>query len=174
MNDIIWNTLVYNGKTYEKFAVSSNGQIKNVITGTVYKQHLNNEGYFQVCVSLSGRKDKKVFKIHKAVAGTFIPNPQNKPQVNHIDGNKQNNYVENLEWVTGSENMRHAFDTGLSNPKRGTDSSQAKLSSEDVIYIRENYIARDSTYGARALGRKFNINKDTILRIIHGTSYVNV
>ena len=174
MSNIIWKTLVYNGETYNQFEVSNNGQLKNVITGTIYKQHINQEGYSQVCVSLGSRNKKKVFKIHKAVAEVFIPNDENKREVNHIDGNKQNNCENNLEWTTPSENVQHAFDNGLSRPKQGTDNSKAKLTKEDVIYIREHYIARDPVYGARALSRKFDINKTTILGIIHGKAYVNV
>lgn len=174
MSDTIWKTLIYNGDTYDQFEVSNDGQLRNVITGTVYKQQINKEGYSQICVSLGSRNKKKVFKIHKAVAEVFVPNNENKIEVNHIDGNKQNNCEDNLEWVTSSENTRHAFATGLSHPKRGTDNPKAKLTEEDVIYIRNNYIAKDPIYGARALSRKFDINKTTILGIIHGTAYVNV
>ena len=174
MSSIIWRTLQYNGEYYDNFEVSEDGQLRNVKTGTVYKQHINKEGYNQVCISLGGRDKKKVFKIHKAVAETFICNLENKSDVNHKDGNKQNNTLSNLEWMTKKENMEHASQNGLLKPLCGTDSPTAKLTKEDVIYIRENYIARDPVYGSRALGRKFNINHSSILNIINGISYVNV
>ena len=174
MNDIIWGTLVYNGETYNQFEVSSDGNIKNVNTGTIYKQCVNKNGYSQVCVSLGSRKSKKVFKIHKAVAETFIPNPESKEEVNHIDTNKQNNCLYNLEWTTPKENMEHARNNNLLHPLCGIDNPWAKLTSEDVMFIRENYTPRDANYGARALGRKFNVNKNSILNIVNGTSYVNV
>ena len=174
MNESIWKTLVYQGNTFDRFEVSTDGQIRNSKTKKIYKTCINKGGYEQVCVSLGSRDKKKTFSIHRAVAETFIPNIENKREVNHIDGNKKNNCVLNLEWLTGSENMKHASKTNLLHPASGTDHWSSKLSVEDVIYIRENYISGDSVYGARALGRKFNIDKNSILKIANGTSYVNV
>lgn len=74
------------------------------------KQHFDKDKY--LIITLNNKK-KKTFKVHRLVAEHFIPNLQNKPCVNHIDGNKQNNNVNNLEWVTPSENMLHAYKKGL-------------------------------------------------------------
>lgn len=67
----------------------------------------NRRGYFFVCAKENGRR--KNLTIHRLVAEAFIPNPENKPEVNHIDGNPHNNHVSNLEWVTSSENRKHAY-----------------------------------------------------------------
>ena len=76
--------------------------------------------------------------------------------------------------MTPSENTQHAFRNGLLNPLCGVDHPHAKLTIDDVIYIKEHYISGDRTYGSRALGKKFNINHSTILDIINCRSYVNV
>ena len=103
-----------------------------------------------------------------------MENKYNKPEVNHKDGNKLNNNLYNLEWVTGSENMKHACANGLKQQKRGIDNEGAKLTKQDVLYIRENYIPNDPQYGARALGRKFNIAHTTLLDVVNNITYVNV
>ena len=71
-------------------------------------------GYLMVWLQVAPKP--KNATVHRLVAQAFIPNPENKSQVNHKDGNKHNNYVENLEWVTPSENVRHAYDNGLAHP----------------------------------------------------------
>lgn len=84
--------------------------------GNGYKEHImshstDSDGY-EVCKLRN--KDKVITKkIHRAVAEAHLPNPENKPQINHKDGNKKNNHIDNLEWVTASENIRHARQLGL-------------------------------------------------------------
>lgn len=83
-------------------------------------------------------KDGKVIsnKIHRLVAKAFLPNPENKPYVNHINGNKHDNCASNLEWTTPLENNQHAIKTGLTD-MRGEKSGMSKLTNKDVINIRE-------------------------------------
>ena len=84
------------------------------------RQYLEKRGYYTVAIYENGvRKFKKV---HRLVAEAFIPNPENKSQVNHIDGNKLNNDVSNLEWATNSENQKHAYKVGLQKIRRGKSS----------------------------------------------------
>lgn len=111
-----------------KYQISSIGRVKSIdrilphaIHGTwhirerILKPHWNGQGQSQyMCVHLhSGKGKMSCLRIHRMVAETFIPNPDNLPQVNHIDGDKSNNAVSNLEWVTIQENVDHAWRNGL-------------------------------------------------------------
>ena len=84
--------------------------------GKELKVYSDDEGYLRCSLSANGTA--KLVLVHRLVASAFIPNPDNKPQVNHIDGNTANNNVTNLEWVTQTENMNHAKDHGLWDPKK--------------------------------------------------------
>lgn len=163
-----WKCLVYHNKTFNDFEVSNTGKLRNVRTGTEYKTYKNKQGYYQVCVSLGSCNNKQVFKIHRAVAETFISNQENKPQVNHIDGDKTNNCVDNLEWATNLENSHHAWKNGLITSH---ESKSRKLSDEQVEYIRENYIANDKIFGCRPLANKFGVHHKTISDIIEYKTY---
>ena len=99
-----------NGKSF-----TSDGKLKYL------KQTLKRNGYWQVKLFKNGMR--KYYNIHRLVAQTFIPNPDNKPEVNHIDGFKDNNKPDNLEWVTSRENQLHAFRLGLQKASRGKDSN---------------------------------------------------
>ena len=83
---------------------------KKHIKSKVHKLLIGNSGYAYFMLTLNGHT--KHLQIHRLVAKAFIPNPENKPQVNHINADKLDNRVENLEWCTPSENMRHAYATG--------------------------------------------------------------
>lgn len=110
----IWKRLIYQGEDYGDFyLVSNTGEIKGVKTGKIRKKNINHEGYYFVSGSLGSRNNKITFKIHKAVAETFIFNKDKSLIINHKDGNKLNNNVDNLEWCTYQENTLHAIKYGL-------------------------------------------------------------
>ena len=96
------------------------------------------EGYLFVHFPDPKKKGKRVnCRINRLVAMHFIPNPYNKPEVNHIDGNKENNNVSNLEWATRSENMKHCFSMGLHPSTRGENSHVATHTEEQILKIAE-------------------------------------
>ena len=93
--------------------VNEHGEVRSLLRGTprILKTQADNKGYQRVRVTIC--QVKMSFKVHREVAKAFIPNPNNLPQVNHIDGDKSNNCVSNLEWVTNRENANHAIKSGL-------------------------------------------------------------
>ena len=103
-----------------KLLVSDQGRIKSELrNGTILKSQVDSKGYHRVRVTVD--REKRTFKIHREVAKAFLPNPGNLPQVNHIDGNKDNNAASNLEWVTNRDNALHAISSGLwENVRRGS------------------------------------------------------
>lgn len=91
---------------FENYAVEENGTVINTVTNHIKTPCDNNRGYLYVDLYNGNKRKRKC--IHRLVAEVFIPNPENKPYVNHIDGNTHNNSVENLEWCTPLENVEHA------------------------------------------------------------------
>lgn len=99
-------------KDYEGlYQVSNYGNVKRIKDNYIFKQNKNSRGY-RIITFTKNKKEKSV-SVHRIVAETFISNPNNLSQINHIDGDKMNNKVDNLEWCTQSENMKHAYKTGL-------------------------------------------------------------
>ena len=157
-----------NWKNIEGFSgfyqVSNYGRIKSFKKNKIIIRKLQQtkQGYLKINLCENGKA--KIFLIHVLVARAFISNPENKPEVNHKDGVKNNNCVENLEWVTRAENQKHAYRIGLNRGRRGVESPRAKLTEEQVKFIRENYKAHDKEFGMLALARKFNVSPVTIKR----------
>jgi len=123
---------------------------------------LTNKGYKTFRSSVNNVK--KHISIHRAVAILYVPNHDNKPQVNHIDGDKLNNHYTNLEWVTNKQNRNHAIENGLQIV--GTDTYNHIFTEDDIRYIRQNYKYKDSEFGTTGLAKKFNTNSSRIYKIV--------
>jgi hypothetical protein len=93
------------------YTISNYGKIINTATGYVLKPIINKDGYYSIVLRSNGKKINS--RIHKLVAKVFIPNPKNNPVINHIDGNKLNNYYKNIEWTTVKRNTIHAYELEL-------------------------------------------------------------
>lgn len=105
----MWKKLIIEGQE-TLYSISDDGQIRNDQRNTLLVLR-EEQGYKTVILHIN--KKQRKFRVHRLVALTFIDNPENKPYVNHKDGNRSNNSVANLEWVTPQENTRHAVETGL-------------------------------------------------------------
>jgi HNH endonuclease len=128
---------------YPTYEVSDLGNIRNSLRVFGYKNKSNNNlkpqpfktGY--AGIDLCKGNTKKRFLIHRLVAQAFIPNPENKPCVNHKNGIRNDNRLINLEWVTKSENTQHAIKNNRLNPPVGERSGSTKLDNTSVLIIRE-------------------------------------
>lgn len=110
----------------------------------------------------------KTMYIHRLVALAMIPNPENKKEVNHKDGNKDNNHPTNLEWATRLENIEHAFKNGLIKTSVGVEQSRTKLTEEQVKYVLS------SDKGERVLGRELGMSHTSISSIRLGKSWNHI
>lgn len=134
----------------------------------------NSKRYWRVGVQINNRQ--KHLAIHRLVAKAFIPNPNNLPQINHIDGDKNNNKVSNLEWCNNGYNQAHAWKNSLKDiTKMSEHSSLRKLTVEQVRFIKEEYSKVDTSIRgnkmnfARKMQIKFNLKSvSTILWIVNG------
>lgn len=93
------------------YEVSNWGRVRNIVTKSLLKAHKTPAGYYRLQLQVKGKSVN--FLVHRLVAVAFIQNPQNKPEVNHINSIRTDNYFQNLEWVTSSENLKHAYDSGF-------------------------------------------------------------
>lgn len=142
-------------------------------TKKIMSQTLSKTGYYTHSTYPDGRDSTGMcFKVHRLVAFAFVvnPDPDSKDQVNHKDGIKTNNYYTNLEWCTNQENTIHAHSTGLIIPKVGTETLNAKLTEEDVIFIRNN----KGIITASKLSNKFNMATSGIINAWNYKTYKNV
>lgn len=149
-----------------KYQISNYGRVKSFAQRhRILKPYLNRSGYLECELRVNNKR--KLYTIHRLVAKNFIPNPNNKPQVNHIDGIRWNACSSNLEWVTPEENAQHALKTKLR--LSGAEHPDAKLTKKQIMYVREN---PDNLKGYE-LAKNFGITATAISYIQQGKTYRN-
>jgi hypothetical protein len=130
--------------------------------------YIGSKGYLVASVRELQTQKVKQLKIHRLIAQQFLPNPNNYPEVNHIDGNKLNNNPDNLEWCDKKHNIRHAFTNKLINSCKGVNKPQSKLTESEVLEIFH------SKGNGKLIAPKYNIDFTTIYSIRSGKTWNHV
>jgi hypothetical protein len=151
------------------YEVSNFGRVRSLKTGIMLR--LNNRGLEYRSVLLC-KKDlaNKSLRVHRLVAQAFIPNPENKPCVNHIDNNPNNNRVSNLEWVTPKENYQHSQMQGRNS--MGEKVGTSKLKERDVLEIRKLF--ETGQYTKRLLSRMYRVTSTMVFYIVNRKSWKHI
>ncbi len=152
------------------YLVSNMGRVKRIMhrknpTNTIMKTTLNGGGYHRLSLTVNGKGHDRI--LSRLVAIAFIPNPENKPEVNHIGldkngrpGNKNDNRAISLEWNTSKENINHAWDNGLAKPLNGSLNGNSILIEEDILDIRSSKLT------PLQLSLKYSVNREQIYKIL--------
>jgi len=157
-------------KDFESYyKVSNYGNVKSLYKNIILSNGLSDTGYYIVMLCKKGKGHTK--SVHRLVAEHFIPNPENKPTVNHKDATKTNNRASNLEWMTYKENIRHSINAGLTRYPRRIGEPKAKLTERSVIDIRCKLKNGDSVNG---LAKIHGVARNTIRRIRDNKSWKHV
>ena len=164
----VWKTI----PGFEDYSVSTKGQVRRdtpgpgTYPGKIMKPSISQKGYLQI------KLKKKIKRIHRLVAISFLPNPDNLPEVDHIDENKKNNNVNNIEWVTPCENIRRSYRTGSRDHMIAENSPSNVLTEIQVLEIKK--LLEKEEFSQRKLAKKFGVHHSTIRKIINGKSWAHV
>lgn len=149
----------YTIKSHPDYEITKCGIVRKKSTKAIKSQYVNEKGYYLVSFRYGSKTMPQ--RVHRLVAETFLQNVYNKTEINHKDGDKKNNSVENLEWCTHSENIKHACDTGLTN-NVGSNNGMSKLKESDIPQIRQ--LLRDGLTQDK-IANMFNVSRSAILLI---------
>ena len=154
------------------YQISNFGRVRRIYNKSfkLLKLNANDGRYFKICLCFKGKDNLFWTSGHQLVANAFIPNPCNKKEVNHKDGDKKNNFWLNLEWVTPKENIQHAIKLGKI--LKGEQSATAKLCNSDILKIKKKYLT--GKYTQLQLAKKFNVHRHTIGLIVRGKTWNHV
>jgi hypothetical protein len=157
-------------KTINGLEVSTLGRVKS--NNKLLKGELTKGGYIRIKWSRNGVIYREL--LHRLIAKAFLPNPNNYPVVNHLDGNKQNNTCDNLEWCSYGANLQHAFKIGLRN-SNGINNPASKLTVEQVLEIRSLYVkGKHCEFNANQLAERYNVSPRCITNVVKRKTYKNI
>lgn len=152
-------------ENYPNYLISDKGEIYNLRTKQIMKQHPDKDGY--MVLNLSHKGAKKCYRVHRLVAQAYIPNPLNLDTVNHINHNKTDNCVDNLEWMNNIDNAKDG--NKYSTYYKGEKAKAAKLSMQDARDIRQAYL---NGISRKELADKYNVTTATIGNVINNKVYI--
>ena len=162
-----WKTINDYDGLYE---ISNTGKVKSFYGKfKILKNCKLINGYLRV--GLCKTKKQRLFLVHRLVAKAFIPNHNNYPQVNHKNGIKNDNYIENLEWVTRSQNVLHAHANGLIS-QSGEKNAGSKLKNKDILDIRRLY--KTGNFSQRKIAAMFAVSGANVFNIVNSKTWINV
>lgn len=155
-----------------KYAITSHGRVYSYASRKWLKMSVDNHGYYVVNFTLANSKQRH-YKPHRLVLESFVPRVKGRNIANHIDGNKLNNNMNNLEWATFSDNLKHAYDTGLRKPVdlKGSKNPAATITEQQARAIKKRLAKGERQID---IARHFDISKSIISRIATGKTWSHI
>jgi predicted XRE-type DNA-binding protein len=151
---------------FDSYSVSNKGMVINNYTQKIRKPIVKIQGYVSITFYKKVDKKNKSISIHRLVALAFLPNPENKPHVNHINGIKTDNRVENLEWVTASENEKHSYSV-LNKKSNGIIRRKIPLNE-----IKKIFEMKKKGFNQKEISIFFNVSQSAISFIVNKKTYI--
>ena len=167
-----FETIIY--KEYGEITVNNFGTKVFTKTGKVPSLYIDGDNYLMFNAGISHNCIRKNYavRLHRLVALAFVPNPDSLPEVNHIDGDKKNNCITNLEWITGKDNIKKSFEIGLHPSGEGENNFNSKLTENQVIEIRKLFDNKEKTRAE--LAREFGVTWSMINFIVKRLNWKNI
>lgn len=160
----MWLNLIYDNIVYNNFLINENGEIKNIKTNHIYKNYIHSSGYVLLTLPMGKRGSVKTIRLHKALAETFIPNPNGYKIVHHKDENKSNYSLNNLEWTTNRLNTVYHLQESYKNTPFFNN---RKLTKQDIDFIKNN----KGKISYSKLAELFQVSKTTIVNVMNDKLY---
>ena len=152
------------------YEINSEGIVRRISTKRIKKSFKRPDGYIGIQLYITKEKVKN-YQLHRLIANAFIPNPDNKLYVNHIDSNRENNSLNNLEWVTFEENVKHGYKSGYTSNK-GSNNGFSVLTEKQVLEMRSKRENDKLTY--QQLATQYNVSYGCVAGIIQRKNWKHI